>query len=69
MAKQINWEFVRDCLRTRKEIRDMNRNGYRKADPFWEIQWGGKSDWEIKDVKISHNRDYVWVKAGPKGEP
>ena len=62
----LDWDFIKSCLKARREIRDMKKAGYRMHETDWEIDRGSKQDQIIVDVKIGYSGKFVWTKLGPK---
>jgi hypothetical protein len=42
----------------------MERDGYQRCEPVWEIIRGGDYNKVIVDVKIGVDRKHIWVKVG-----
>lgn len=61
--------FTREALAVRREQLVMERAGYRKCEPFWEIHRGAFLERRIVDVKISCDGRYVWAKLDVPLEP
>ena len=59
-------EFTRDVLRHRREVRRLERLGYRKAaEPFWELNRGVLCDHRITEVAIGPDGKSLWCKIEP----
>ncbi len=61
-------EFTRNALRTRRELRDLPKEGWEPVDEsggrLWEIARGYRYDRTITDVRISASGKFLWVKVG-----
>ena len=59
-------DFTRKALRTRREKRDLEAQGYRRHETDWEIHRGGRQAERITDVKISACGGFVYTRLGPR---
>lgn len=66
MSKQLNWNFIKRCLKSRRENKKLTALGYEKHETDWEIIRGAKLDHVITDAKISCCGKYVWTKIEKK---
>lgn len=62
--KKLNWDFIKSCLKVRREDKKMKALGYKMHETDWEIIRGGDYDKVIIDVKISADKKHVWTKVG-----
>lgn len=56
--------FTRKVLASRREDRDMKKQGFKKHETDWEIHRGSRTDERIVDVRISVCGKYVFTKIG-----
>lgn len=63
-------DLTRRALATRREQRDMERNGWTKHETDWQIVRGSYSQCSnvIIGVQISADGKHVWTKVGEPGE-
>lgn len=58
--------FTRQALKGRREYREMERQGYERCAPCWQLLRGHRCDEVLTDVRISADGKYVWYKTGPQ---
>lgn len=61
-TRPVDWDFVKRCLRNRRDQRDRKRQGYRHYD-IVKTHVIGEIWNRITDVKIDADRRGVWIKT------
>lgn len=60
-------DFTRDALRSRKEDRDMKKDGWERVGEgggkLWELYRGGRWNHRITDAQISVDGKSLWIKT------
>ncbi len=64
--KTLNWDRIREILKSRRFSRDMKRKGYRMHETDWDILRGGDYRKVIVDAVIDVGGKHVWTKIGDK---
>ena len=58
-------ELTLMCLKSRRQHRDLEKQGYRFVrEPVWQLHRGYEQDKVITDVKISTDGKSLYVKVG-----
>lgn len=55
-------KFVKESLAVRREVRDMERRGYRQCQPTLELINGGRTREYVESVRISIDGKHIWYK-------
>lgn len=57
-------EFTRNVLHFRKQAKELEALGYKRAEVDWKLQRGGYAgkEYKVEDVKISSDGKYVYYK-------
>lgn len=62
--------FTRQAMAVRKDIRDMERDGWEFVGEgggrLWELERGGRWDHIIVDVQIAASGKGVWIKTAKR---
>ncbi len=66
MKRELNWEFIRNCLKVRKEAKKLTALGFKKHETDWEIVRGGLRHHVIAEAKVSACGKYVWTRLAAK---
>lgn len=66
--REVNWDFIKSCLRFRKQQKRLTNLGYRIHETDWEIHRGGMNDHVIVDAIISECGKYVYTKLERRGK-